>query len=118
VDPGASGHGKHSRVEVGCDDGPALAYPLGREPRDDACATGDIEHALPGLRIREADDSRRPRPEHGGNEVVLVHLGRAAGHLPLAFIDRHVAERRAADRRSTWGAAFSCSYTANASLRR
>jgi hypothetical protein len=44
--------------------------------------------------IGEVDDDLRPRAENGWDQLTLIHLGRATGHLPLAAIN-HLPEAAA-----------------------
>jgi hypothetical protein len=86
-----SGNGKHARIEINRDDHPALAHLLGRDARDHARATRDIEHPVTRPEICQVDDEPRPRSEHSRDEVAFVDVWRAGAHLPLGSIDHHAA---------------------------
>jgi hypothetical protein len=83
-----SGNGKHARIEIGRNNRPAFAHLLGRDARHHARPTRNIEHAVSRPEIGEVDDDLRPRAEYGWDQLTLIHLRRATGHLPLAAINR------------------------------
>ena len=61
-----------------------------RETRDDARATGHIQHALPRLWRRECDEVGPPGPEDGRDHVALKQLRCVSAQLPLLLLTHRV----------------------------
>src|SRR5262245_47544174 len=67
--------------------------------RYDSSAACNVQDALTWPGVSEFHDYRSPLPKYSRHQLALVHLGRAAGNLPLALLAHPLLLEAVATRR-------------------
>ena len=91
--PKRSRNVQHTGVEIDTGDCSAWSHPCRGDARHYSSAASDVDHTVALLEIDKFYQYWSPRPKNSRDQLPFVHLGSAAGDLPLFLLnssdDRH-----------------------------